>query len=130
MISVAASLALVGLISDTLLRHVVQMVPVLFALGLVMKTPGAGAYIAMAVLAFWVLIMVLTWLYLLGLSDIAAGTYSTGEVILTFAIPTFSVWGISKSVRMRRPLAWTGSLAVFLGSFALQAGFMALSFQL
>ena len=53
LIGVAVSLILVGVVSDTLARHLVQIAPVLFALALVLRRPAAGAWVAIPVLAVW-----------------------------------------------------------------------------
>ena len=54
---------MVGIESGTLVRHLVQIIPVLLALGLVIQRPEIGSAAAVAVFALWTLIMVLIWLY-------------------------------------------------------------------
>ena len=114
--------------SQTLLRHVVQIVPALFALWLVLRKPAVGAYAATPIFAFWVMIMALIWLYLLGLSGIASGSYSAIEIILTVVIAACSLLGITRSLRIGRPLS--RSIAVTAIPFlAMQIVFMVASFE-
>ena len=127
--AVAVLLLTVGIVSGTLIRHVVQIIPVLVALGLVLLRPASGAYTAIPVFGFWTGVMILIWLYLLGWFDLAEGHYSIAEIILSFAIASCSLIGLSTCLRVARPLfAWNRISLILLG-FALQFGFMILSFQ-
>ena len=125
----AVSLLLVGIISDMLLRHVVQIVPVLAALGLLLKRPASGAYIALPVFGFWLFIMALIWLYLLGISDLAEGSYTTPEIVLTVIIAGCSALGILKSVQVKHTLSPLHRTILILVGLAGQVAFMAVSFQ-
>ena len=125
----AVSLLLVGIISDMLLRHVVQIVPVLAALGLLLKRPASGAYIALPVFRFWLFIMALIWLYLLGKSDLAEGSYTTPEIVLTVIIAGCSALGILKSVQVKHTLSPLHRTILILVGLAAQVAFMAVSFQ-
>ena len=99
LVGVAISLLIVGMLSGTFARHVVQIVPIVLALLVVLRWPPAGAYVAIGVLGLWAFVMALIWLYLLGLSDVAEGTYSAGEVVLTVVIAACSAWGIRIALR-------------------------------
>ncbi len=125
----AASLILVGFISDTVARHVVQIIPSIFALGLTLRRPATGAWVAIPIFAVWCAVVVAIWLHLLGLSDIADGSYSGLEVVLTVVIAVCSVLGIAKSMREGRTLSLTGRTIAFLGGLALQAASLILSFR-
>ena len=129
LLGVVASLITVGLISDTLARHVVQVAPLLLALGLLTKRPATGAWFAVPVLSVWLAVMAAIWLYLAGLSEIADGTYSTAEVALTFIIAACSVWAIPMCLRLGRPLPIYGRFTAALGGLALQVGTLAMSLR-
>ncbi len=127
--AVSLLLLVVGIVSGTLIRHMVQIVPVLAAAGIVLRRPSIGASISIPVLVFWISMMVLIWLFLLGWSDIAYGTYSRAEVILTFAIASCATLGLSPSFRLGQPVAaWRRTYLSVLAA-AVQSGFMILSFQ-
>ena len=128
LIGVVVSLILVGIVSQTLLRHVVQIVPALLALWLVLRKPAVGAYAATPIFAFWALIMALIWLYLLGLSGIASGSYSAVEITLTVVIAACSLLGITKSLRVGRPLSRSMAVTAVL-FLAMQTVFMVASFE-
>ena len=55
---VVLSLLLVGIVSDTMARHVAQAAPALLALGLAIRLAPAGAWLALPVFAFWIVVMV------------------------------------------------------------------------
>ena len=52
----AIALMVVGVVSETVLRHVVQIVPVLLVVALVSWRPAMGAYAALPIFIFWILI--------------------------------------------------------------------------
>ena len=125
----AASLILVGFISDTVARHVVQVVPSVFAIGLALRRPATGAWVAIPIFAVWCAVVVAIWLHLLGLSDIVEGSYSALEVVLTVVIAVCSALGVAMSMRAGRTLPLTGRTTAFLGGLALQAASLILSFR-
>ena len=125
---VVASLIVVGGVSGALPRSVVQVAPMVVAVDFVLRRPGLGAWFAVPVLAVWVVVMAAIWAYLLGLSDIASGTYSHLEVILTVVIALFAALGIWKCLREGRSVLIRGRLAMVFGGLVLQAIFMAFSF--
>ena len=125
----AASLILVGFISDTVARHVVQIIPSIFALGLTLRRPATGAWVAIPIFVVWCAVIAAIWLYLLGLSDIVEGSYSALEVVLTIVIAVCSALGVAMSMRAGRTLPLTGRTTAFLGGLALQAASLILSFR-
>ena len=81
-----ASLTLVG--SDTVRR---STVPSILTIGLVLRRPAAAAWAAIPIFSVWCVVVTAIWLYLIGLSDIAEGSYQVLEVGLTLAIAVCSV---------------------------------------
>ena len=124
-----ASLILVGFISATVARHVVQVVPSVFAIGFTLRRPAIGAWVAIPIFAVWCAVVIAIWLYLLGLSDIADGSYSALEVVLTGIIAVCSALGIAKSMRAGRTLPLSGRTTAFLGGLALQVASLIVSFR-
>ena len=125
----AASLLVVGVVSDTILRHIIQIIPILFALGLIWQRPSAGSYMALPIFGFWLFIVVIIWLYLLGVSDLAEGTYSNPEVALSVIIAATSAWGILRSIQTGQPLTWRYRTTLAIIGLASQVAFIAVSFQ-
>ena len=129
LVAVIASLLLVGVVSHTPLRHAVQVAPMVVVLGLRLVRCGWSRFAAMAMLAFWLLVMVLIWLYLLGIAKVITGTFPPVEIALTVAIGLGSAVGIGAAFRARDSSRWTTRLAVFLVAAAIQVGTTWLSVQ-
>lgn len=75
-------LLLVGLVSRTPLRHVVQVLPACIELIGAPPARFVGALRRCYHFRVWPIIMTLIWLFLLGLTDVLHGDFSTAEVIL------------------------------------------------
>ncbi len=94
------ALLIVGVVSGTFLRHVVQILPIIAAAGVLARRPDWGAYAAVPIFIFWMAIVVLIWLFLLGLSRIANGHYTAIEIVLTLIMAGFSIAGLVTSLRL------------------------------
>lgn len=129
LVGVVAALLVVGVVSDTVVRHVVQVAPVLLTLGFVLRLPTVGVWMAIPVLAIWGMVMLAIWAYLLGLSDITSGSFSAVEVVLTIVIAACSAWGVREGVRAGRRLPLSGRLISMAVGGALQIAFLVLSLQ-
>jgi hypothetical protein len=129
--ALVVGLLLVGVVGGTPLRHLLQAAPAL-ALVAVRSRPRARAwtsFAALAVFAFWLAIMSLIWLYLLGLARIVTGHFTRVEIALTLVIGGASAAGIVAALRARAPSSWPARGAAFLVSMALQVGVTWLSVQ-
>ena len=127
---VAVALIVVGAVSETLARHIVQVVPLLLVFALIPRWPAAGAWAAVGALGMWFAAMALIWAYLLDLSDIASGTYTNFEVLLTIIIAGCSAHGLQKAVQGGRGLALTTKALALVGGLAVQGAFVAASLEL
>jgi len=125
---VAGSLLLVGVVSATLVRHVIQVAPVFAALGAVASQQRWGPYAATPIFAIWLLLMVLIWLYLVGLQTFFTGTFSYAEVVLTVLVGLFSVLGISACVGSSVVTGIAGRAVAVVAFGGLQVGAMWVSF--
>ena len=96
---VAGALLVVGLVSQTLMRHIAQIAPIVLALLLTIRRSAFGAAAAAPLFAFWLLIMAAIWLFLLGLARIFTGTFSPTEVVLTLIIGAASLLGLASASR-------------------------------
>ena len=129
LIGLAIALIVVGVVSGTLLRHVVQILPIILAAIVLQQRPPVGAYAALPIFLFWLLIVVLIWLFLLGISRIASGHYTVIEITCTVFMAAFSVLGALRSITLGRELRPLKRVVTFVTFVALQVAVMWVSFQ-
>ena len=124
----ALSLLLVGLVSGTLVRHVIQIIPI--AIVLLADTKGAkwASFAALPLFTFWMGIMILIWMFLLGMSRIANGHYTPVEILLTVVMALSSIVGIPTSYQSGRRLRVINRIFAFLAFIGLQFIAMWVSF--
>ena len=128
LVGVALALVLIGVVSGTPVRYLTQVAPIALAMRLLARFPGSlGAYAAVALFSFWILAMVLIWLFLLDLSDLASGQYAPIEVVLTMFVAFFCSVGILRGVRVGRLLGRTHRIATVAAFWVVQIGAMAVS---
>jgi hypothetical protein len=108
----SSALLAVGLVSRTLLRHEIQIAPLLIALGLVWVRPRWAASAGAPLFAFWFLIMGAIWLFLLGIARIVTGTYTPAEITLSAIIGAATLLGLVAAYRRGSP----GPLLAHLGT--------------
>jgi hypothetical protein len=119
----------VGLVSHTPLRHLVQALPggVVLAL-LAARVPWAAAA-ALPVCIFWLAIMTLIWLFLLGLASVITGRFSPAEIAITLLIGACGAAGTVTSLRVRPRPSIPARLIAFVCSAIMQVAAMWLSLQ-
>jgi hypothetical protein len=123
------SLLLVGIVSGTLIRHVIQILPVVFALIAVKRKSTWGVYAALPIFIFWIFIMMLIWLFLLGIISIVTGHFTVVEIILTILIGLSGIWGIVTVIRCRPTAQLVRGVLVFVLFTALQIIALWISFK-
>jgi hypothetical protein len=128
LVGLALALLLVGIVSGTILRHVVQIVPIIIGVGVLERRSAWASSAALALFVFWSVIVVLIWLFLLGVSRIANGHYTATEVAATFVMLGCSIVGIIASFRLGRPVGLGGRVFAFLLFAGLQFVAMWVSF--
>ena len=121
---VVLALMVVGVVSGTLLRHVVQVIPLLLAIMLSRFNPGAAAYALLPLFVFWSAISLLIWMFLLGVSRIANGTYTPIEIASTVVMAACSTAGLIAIVRFDKRLRGSIGIAISIAFFAAQVFFM------
>jgi hypothetical protein len=124
---VALSLVLVGIVSGTLIRHLIQILPVVLALITVTRQSTWNAYAALPIFLFWLFIMTLIWLFLLGIARVVTGHFSVAEILLTVLIGLSSIWGTATVIRHHPKTGLVTGLSVFVIFAALQIMAMWLS---
>lgn len=109
------------------LRHQVQTLPLWVPIVTGFQGREVAKWAALPCQLFWLLIMVVIWLFLLGWAQIVSGHFTATEIVLTLIVGTASIGGLVAAVRTRttvRPISaigWVVTLAV------LQIGAMWLS---
>jgi hypothetical protein len=121
------SLLLVGMVSNTPLRHAIQVTPPFLALVIVMCGVEWGRSAALSIFGFWLLVMALIWAYLLGIAHVITGQFTTAEIVLTVAIGVSSLWGLVRSGMGRTN--WVARIAAMGIFLVLQAGALWVSMQ-
>lgn len=122
LVGVLLGLLAVGLVSQSLLRHAVQVIPVAVALWGIARRKAWGRPAALGVCALWCFIMLLIWLFLLGVARIVSGHYTPAEVVLTVLIAAAGAIAFAAGLRLPRDMGRAASLATALLFFGLAYG--------
>jgi hypothetical protein len=122
-----AALLFVGAVGGTVLRHIVQGIPSVIALVFVARRPALGAWSAIPIFVFWSFIVVLIWLYLLGVNRIASGHYTSAEFAATVVMAGACAFGASRSLSLGEAAAVSSRVVVVLAFGLLQVAAMWLS---
>jgi hypothetical protein len=93
------ALLCVGVVSRTIVRHIIQAVPAVVALILVARVSPLAPSASAPICTFWLGVMINIWLFILGIVRIFTGTFSTVEIVLTIIIAAASAAGILAIVR-------------------------------
>ena len=126
---VAVALIVVGIVSQTLLRHLIQIAPLVVALGLLARRPAWGVSAAAPLFAFWLFIMGAIWLFLLGVARIVSGTFAPTEIALTIIIGVASLLGLRTAHRRGTTLTLQARLGTVTAFAVLQFAAVWLSVQ-
>ena len=126
--AVGAALLIVGVVSGTFIRHVVQIVPVAVAIVVVRERPVWGSQAARPILGWWLFMMVLVWLYLAGAPMFFDGDFTLTEIVLTGLIALFCVLGLLACLRMESTTSTANRLLAVAGFGAFQFAMMWVSF--
>jgi hypothetical protein len=119
----------VGVVSHTLIRHVVQVTPPVVALMLVARRPSLGTAAAIPLLTFWLGLMILIWLFLLDVVRLISGHFTTPEIALTIVIAMTSGLGLLSVARSRSSIGMASRVGTALLFACFQAGALVLSMQ-
>src|SRR5258707_1667842 len=85
-LAVLVALYVVGAVSNGSLRHEVQTLPLWVPIVLGFRQRELAKWSALPCLIFWLVIMILIWLFLLGWARIVTGHYSPIEIAMTLVI--------------------------------------------
>jgi hypothetical protein len=121
--SLAVILALVvgvGLASGLVIRHVVQTAPVWLGVVIGFRGSPAVKWMALPMFLFWLLLMALIWLFLLGLPSPLSGHFSPIEIAMTIIVGAASLVGIWAALRVSPGMSIAAGAALFVGAATLQ----------
>jgi hypothetical protein len=114
------SLLVVGILSATPIRHLIQVTPLVLSFMPVMMKKSWSKYAVLPLFIFWLAIMAFIWLSLLDIANIISGSFSPAEIAMTMLIGLCCGWGIIASLRTVSGVRHAVKLLVFLTLFALQ----------
>jgi hypothetical protein len=128
-LTVLVALYVVGAVSvpPGSLRHEVQTLPLWFPIVLGFQNRELAKWAALPCLIFWLAIMSLIWLFLLGWARIVSGHFFPTEVAMTLVVGAASFFGIAVCLRWRTSVRRPVAAAVFIAVGALQVLAMRLS---
>jgi hypothetical protein len=118
---IVAALLVVGVVSRGILRHVVQTAPLWIAVALGARRSTLTRWAALPPLVFWLVLMIVLWMHLLGLVVWITGSFSPIEIVLTVVVAAAALVGIRQASAIPASNASSpGALAVMLGVAVLQ----------
>lgn len=117
---IAALVVGVGLASGLVLRHVVQTLPLWISVGLGARRVRAAGAFALPCFAFWLILMVIIWLYLLDIARLVNGHFTPIEIAMTLVVGAAAVAGIGSAVRSWRAVPPGVAVSLFALGAVLQ----------
>ena len=110
----------VGLASGLVLRHIAQTLPLWIVAALSLRrSPGAG-WFAIPCYVFWLALMAVIWLYLLGIAHIVSGHFTPLEIAMTFVVAVAAIAGVIGASRFSRSVSPAVAVCLFATGAALQ----------
>jgi hypothetical protein len=97
---IVAALLVVGVVSRGILRHVVQTAPLWITVVLGARRSTLTRWAALPPLVFWLVLMLVLWMHLLGLVGWITGTFSPIEIVLTVVVAAAALVGIREASRV------------------------------
>ena len=114
-LAIIAALVLgVGIGSHLVLRHVVQTLPLWVAVTLGLKRSRAAGWAGLPAFLFWLVLMTVIWLYVLGVSNILSGYFTQLEIAMTVVVGIASGMGIVAFSRLKSDLSAWGLTSIFI----------------
>lgn len=128
--SFAIILALVGGVGGAtglVWRHVIQTLPFWFAVVLGFRRSVVTGWVALPCFIFWLVIMILIWLYLLGIARIVTGHFMPIEIVMTIIVGLASLIGMVTCLRFKSGIRPWAGMSLFVLFAAAQWGCFLLS---
>jgi hypothetical protein len=125
-LAILVALYVVGAVSHGSLRHEVQTLALWVPIVAGFNQREFARWCALPCFLFWLLIMVLIWLFLLGIAHVFSGHFSPIEIAMTIVVGLASALGAVLCV-LRARWSWLGAGLIVLFA-ALQVALMRISF--
>ncbi len=122
------ALYIVGAVSNGVLRHIVQTLPLWFPIVLGLRQREIAKYASLPCFIIWLVLMTFIWLFLLGWAEVISGHFTPIEVILTLVIGAASIAGLLTGFRWRTSLSWSKALSTAAIFAVLQLAALRISF--
>jgi hypothetical protein len=122
------ALYVVGIVSNGMVRHAVQTAPVWPTVALGARRSLWSKWTALPCFLFWLFLMMLIWLSLLGWVHVISGTFSPIEIAMTLIVGIFSVVGIVLSMQIRTDTRAINAALLFLFMVIVQLVAVRISF--
>jgi hypothetical protein len=122
------ALYIVGAVSNGVLRHVVQTLPLWFPIVMGLRQREIAKWASLPCFIIWLLLMTLIWLFLLGWARLISGHFTPIEVILTLVVGAATIAGLAIGFRWRTTLSWSKALSASLIFTVLQVVALRISF--
>ncbi len=114
------ALYIVGIVSNGVLRHCVQTLPLWFPIVMGLRQREVAKWASLPCFAIWLGLMSLIWLFLLGWANVLSGRFTPIEVILTLVVGVASLTGLVIGLRWRTSFGWSKGLSVAAAFAVLQ----------
>jgi hypothetical protein len=110
----------VGFASGLVLHHLAQTLPLWVGVVHGFRRSRATGWVGLPLFLFWLVLMALIWLDLLGIAHVLFGHFSPVEIAMTIVVGTASVVGIAMFWRFKSSLSAASAAGLFLVVAAIQ----------
>lgn len=124
---ILALVAGVGGVTGLVLRHLIQTAPLWLAVGCGFARGRVTGWIALPSFLFWLVLMIMIWLYLLGVARFVTGHFSPAEIAMTIVVGIASIIGTVSFFRLKSHIRPWSAIVVFVLFAAAQWGCFLLS---
>src|SRR3954468_17210845 len=114
------ALYVVGIVSHGVVRHIVQTAPVWLTVVLALRRSAWSKWTALPCFLFWLSLMALIWLFLLGWAHVVSGSFTIIEIAMTLVVGLCSVVGMVLAARMKTEIRAISASGASLGILILQ----------
>jgi hypothetical protein len=122
------ALYVVGIVSNGVVRHIVQTLPLWFPILLGLRRREIAKWASLPSFIIWLALMILIWLFLLGVANVISGHFTPIEVILTLVVGIASLAGLVAGFQWRTSLSWGKGLLIAAIFAVLQVVALRISF--
>ena len=109
-----------GLTSGLVLHHLVQTLPLWVGVVLGFRRSRATGWVGLPLFLFWLVLMALVWLDLLGITRVLTAHFSPLQIAMTIVVGLGSVVGIAMFWCFKSALSLTSAAGLFIMIAAIQ----------